>query len=380
VAPSRAGEERQDFLDGLRGVAALFVVLHHAWLQAWPIDRPPTGATAFWTGWLLWGHFAVTTFIVISGYCLVLPLVRRPERVLSVREFFRRRARRILPPYYFGLALTLLLILTCIGRKTGTHWDTALPLTTPRLLAGLLLIPDVVASINHAYWSIGVECKIYLLFPVLAGSYRRYGLAAATALFTAGAYALAWLIHGTRYAAMSPHFLAMFCWGGAAAWIANSPVPAYVRLRYSRLWNVFAAGSVIALIPLCMRWGHQPSRWFIMDVCAGSAAAALLVLAARTKDNGLRRALSWPVWTGLGGFSYSLYLIHAPLLQVVWQYWAALVFRDPLSRFLATVFGGVPLIVGASWVFYQYCERPYLHNLCNFHLEPASKPTGGKEL
>lgn len=124
----------------------------------------------------------------------------------------RRRARRILPPYYFGLTFTLLLIVTCVGEKTGTHWDTVLPLTLPRLLSGILLVPDIYATINHAYWSIGVECKIYLLFPLLVWTWRRVGVARATAIFTFAAYVLAWLAHGTARASMSPHYLAMFCW------------------------------------------------------------------------------------------------------------------------------------------------------------------------
>ena len=53
MAPRPAGDKRQPFLDGLRGIAALYVVLHHAWLQAWPIGSAPTGLTALATGWLI---------------------------------------------------------------------------------------------------------------------------------------------------------------------------------------------------------------------------------------------------------------------------------------------------------------------------------------
>jgi peptidoglycan/LPS O-acetylase OafA/YrhL len=53
-------------LDGVRGLAATFVVLHHCWLLSYPGYPSTTGP--FWTGWLLYGHFAVVVFIALSGF------------------------------------------------------------------------------------------------------------------------------------------------------------------------------------------------------------------------------------------------------------------------------------------------------------------------
>lgn len=62
------------YVDGFRALTATFIVLHHAWLQMWPIDygESPTGIVKILTGWLLYGRFGVTFFIVISGFCLML--------------------------------------------------------------------------------------------------------------------------------------------------------------------------------------------------------------------------------------------------------------------------------------------------------------------
>src|SRR3954454_5208955 len=64
-------------LDGVRGLAALFVVIHHVFLRAfpgYPVDRAP-----FWAGWFIYGRFAVVVFIVLSGFSLALsPAPRRP--------------------------------------------------------------------------------------------------------------------------------------------------------------------------------------------------------------------------------------------------------------------------------------------------------------
>jgi len=66
------------FLDGFRGFVALYVVLYHAKLQNWPefSGAPgPTGWTRALTSWLSFGELAVTCFIAISGFCLMLPVL-----------------------------------------------------------------------------------------------------------------------------------------------------------------------------------------------------------------------------------------------------------------------------------------------------------------
>ena len=77
------------YVDGFRGFAALYVVLNHAFLQTWPGNLygaafVPQGAVAFMTHWLDFGTSAVTFFIEISGFCLMLPVLA--IRVRSDRE------------------------------------------------------------------------------------------------------------------------------------------------------------------------------------------------------------------------------------------------------------------------------------------------------
>ena len=102
------------------------------------------------------------------------------------------------------------------------------------------------------------------------------------------------------------------------------------------------------------------------------------MIAARTKHNSVRSLLSLRAFTAIGVVSYSLYLIHAPLLQVVWQYGAAPAFDGTLARFLATSLAGVPLIGFVLFLMYRYGERPFLMNSRNFRAKPASIGAGGK--
>src|ERR1035438_9577060 len=77
---------RLSFLDGLRGLAALYVVLYHTHEQfkpGAPLESHFSHLAAFLTGWMEQGHLGVDVFIVLSGYCLMLPVARSADGMLK---------------------------------------------------------------------------------------------------------------------------------------------------------------------------------------------------------------------------------------------------------------------------------------------------------
>ncbi len=101
------------YLDGLRGLAALYVVLVH--IDPYIEAELPT--LWFWFAKTLrYGAFAVVIFIVLSGYGLMLSVIRSQSGYVAggLLGYIKRRSRRILPPYYAALGFCLLLDFTTL--------------------------------------------------------------------------------------------------------------------------------------------------------------------------------------------------------------------------------------------------------------------------
>jgi peptidoglycan/LPS O-acetylase OafA/YrhL len=362
---------RLDYIDGIRALAALFVVLNHAWaLTAWnPVtDQPRAGVWGF-TYPLMFGHFAVSVFIVVSGFCLMLPLAGGPGAVRQETNrrffaaFFKRRARRILAPYYFALAFSLFLGLTLLASPTGTTWDASVPVTLRGVLAHLLLLQNFATSaqINPALWSIATEWQIYFLFPLLVLGFKRSAVKSTVAASVGAIVALlatAALAPG-RVGAIAPQYIALFAFGMLGATVCFGP-----RERLRRLpWRLVSVGAWVAFAGLVVVFGCQAvlTKNIFVDLLIGLAAATTLVACAPTVNahSRLRALLSSRPLVFVGGFAYSIYLIHTPLLQVEWQY-GLRPYDLTQSWTIALLLGvGAPLLLVPCYLFHLACERPF---------------------
>src|SRR4051812_40619291 len=105
---------RLEYVDGMRALAALVVYLNHAYAQVSTGDQVALrGPWSLSRVSMVAGHLSVTVFIVVSGFCLTLPVISQGGELRGgVKGFLKRRARRILPPYYAAVALCLVLIWT----------------------------------------------------------------------------------------------------------------------------------------------------------------------------------------------------------------------------------------------------------------------------
>jgi peptidoglycan/LPS O-acetylase OafA/YrhL len=347
------------FLDGLRALAALYVVVHHIWLETRGVPYVETPLIDALTEPLVYGHYAVSLFIVISGFCLMLPVLSAGDRPPRWRTFFWRRARRILPPYMLTLVISLALIATLISQKTGALWDLSIPVTPAGLATHVLMIhdiwPETQYQINYPLWSIAVEWRIYLFFPLFLLGRKRLGLAITAILTTLVSLLLLKLPIN-----LTAHYAALFVFGMLSAELAYSDAAGLIRLR--RLVNplvvgLFAAAWVVGLSGINI-WNNLLLPVEHMDYIFGLWVACVLCALAQDRLAWLNRALSWRPLVFIGSFSYSIYLIHAPLLQVVWEYVVMPWQQARVDAFLTLWAISLPLVLISAYGLFLVAERP----------------------
>ncbi len=366
-------------IDGLRALAALMVFVNHAYAQSFnPIlDQYPTGLLSIFSYSLVTGHLAVSVFIVISGFCLSLPVLARADRSSGgLYAFIKRRARRILPPYYAALALSLLLIATLIGKPSGSLWDVPIVVDEVAIISHVLLLQDLFGTgrINYVFWSIAVEWHIYFLFPLLLLATRRFGILSTAISALLLGYALSLGFEGTRIARANPHYIGLFALGMLAAHVACSARPELAAARASRAWGAAILAGLLVTAAACIAWGHGTAsqRFAYLDLPVGVVAAATLVVTTRSQSHPLTRLLRARLLVFIGTFSYSVYLVHAPLLQLMWQYVLVPLGMTRAQIFSALMTGGVLAVLAFSYGFFRLFELPFLRRKAAGAPSPSS--------
>jgi peptidoglycan/LPS O-acetylase OafA/YrhL len=332
-------------LEGLRAVAALLVVFHHArsrWLWGW-----------------LEGWNGVTLFFVLSGF-LITTLALREEEALGAlrwRAFVVRRAFRIVPVYLAALGLY---VVAMAAAGVGAAHQGPFVHAVPWYLSPFPEVPffsqtHIVFSLA---WSLGIEEKFYLLWPLLAfvllrGRARgRLGIALVLALLLqlpiAGSASgrivapysailigcvLAFLLHDRRaFTALSRL--------GSGAWFLAAAATLVVVHGLTHVLHPTASGFRVA------------SPFYYLPY---SLTAALVVAALVMRPPGSGWLESAPM-RFVGRVSYPLYLTHPLALAFA----ASAIAPGGLAPELAYVVTGLLLAIGLAYGLHQLVERPLI--------------------
>lgn len=344
-------------LDGLRGLAALYVVLFHCWLYTFP--GYPDSSAPPWLDGLMFGRLAVVFFLVLSGFSLAISPARHGWRSGGVAQFLRRRAWRILPPYWAALVMSLIISWFVVP---ASHFG---PPTGSSILVYGLLGQDMFTAPtpNGAFWSIGVEAELYLLFPLLLFVRRRWSAAVLVACVTLPVIARGLMAAGATPVEgdnwLAPHLAPVFVAGMVGAGI----VVASDRVR--RLpWGWFA---VLAAMPVLALGVVRGSVWtvhhyFWVDLAIAPAMTMLIAAVATGRPAILVRLLTARPIRSLGNFSYSLYLIHLPIVMAVIRRVAPHFVSPGLPTFGFTLIVALPVSVLGGWLFSRIFEIPFKGN------------------
>src|SRR4030095_1399134 len=165
-------------IDALRGIAALGVVFYHAIEQGEKVVPQgflgyPVRALQFVSSF---GYIGVFLFFVISGFCIHLQWAKsranQQSPSINFGAFWRRRIRRLYPPYLIAFALFLIMMAVTTGIDV-THfivYDVVM-----HLLMLHNLDPNSCYSINGVFWTLAIEEQLYLAYFLLLFLRTRWG-------------------------------------------------------------------------------------------------------------------------------------------------------------------------------------------------------------
>jgi len=346
---------RDDFIDLLRGLAILLVLVFHALGAAFPAEHLQWGSGLFPDfnvshSYLLllpatFGWSGVAIFFAISGFCIHNSYMR--ERHLGVTRYVIKRTFRIYPPYFISLCLF------SFGLALYGHRDLL-----NNLLFHVLLIhnfsADYFYGLNLAYWSIAVEFQLYMLYIPLIFVTEKFGWKATIALAfllescirIAAAYELMRFGRISIWLAGCP-FTYIFSWSIGALIADNGIRDITIKLNKSWIFIMILTGIGSQFIKPASTFGFMTF----------SMASAMMISHVHSRSV----QTNWRIGKliSLGVASYSVYLIHQPIIQFVPKVYHYLKLDEmhPLIVFITCVCMMVP-IFWCSLIMRKVVELP----------------------
>jgi peptidoglycan/LPS O-acetylase OafA/YrhL len=333
--------DRVASLDGLRGVLAICVFLHHSILaQAYYAGRPWQPPKSNFDNLL--GRGAVAMFFMVSAYLFWGRVVRNRGK-LNWISFFYGRVLRLAPMFYTAVGFLLLIV------AVETHFTLRVSMTDLAKQIGcwsafgFLGIPDInglkdTYTILSTLWTLKYEWIFYFSLPVLALIYRLIGWD--WPIYPA-VFALAmWLGHefGEEW-----RLLAYFAMGFLAVHCVK---PA----KFRWVWGISA---IVAILILCIyfhdeRGPIQPLLMLPIFIAALQSTGPWAIMR--------RRPLRF-----LGHISYSVYLLHNPLIHILAKWGIGLARYGALNQFqfYGVVFAMGLAIIAISTITFVLIEKPF---------------------
>ena len=305
--------------DLLRVLCILMVAWYHIWQQSWlaPCLKLGSGQLDL-TSYVRTGYMFVDLMLALSGFLIYLPYANQKER--APREFYARRALRILPSYWLSLAVMLVFAVTAPDFDAPDQLAKDL-LVHLGFVHNLWGFSYTATQLNVVLWTLAVEVQFYLILPVLAPAFRKHPLLC-WLVMTGAAFSFrklwtAPMADTTMFVNRLPNMLDLYANGMLAAHLY-----ALLARRKDHRALIAAAGTALCVVGAwgvirlvrgqadlfgdyeAIRHGQLDRRW------AMGACGALFLLGGSLSFGPVRAALSNRVVRFLSGISFNFYIWH----------------------------------------------------------------------
>ena len=351
---------------GLRGIAALAVVLFH-WYQIFPSASGslgsyfPANSILNPTVYMGFGWLGVPLFFVLSGYILGDQIVRQPFSSQFLVRFWRRRVTRIYPAVWLHLICLLVAGLYVPRLIEPQMWDTLFWQFT----LWVNMPPNMQAPISNVMWTLPIELSFYLLLPFIGMLSRRIDwrlLLLSALVITIGwrAFVMAWQ-EVTHYAAvlpwldMLPGTLFTFMVGYSLNFL-----PQNLQRKWARRGLLGATAVLVALLQwqLLLNEVYWTGNWILIvwPACIAASFGAMVYFCSQPAAS--VEWLSGPIMIWLGNISFGIYLWHYPIMRSMFY-----LFKDewtsvPMSALALPI--ALVLTLPIAALSYKLVERPLM--------------------
>lgn len=362
-------------IDGLRSFALLAVVVWHETLrgvrQVAALNE--TGYAILQPyDYMPHGEIGVDLFFVISGFVIAQPFLTKPPSQWRILDFYRRRLARLYPPYVIVLVFGLLAATAGPLRDQDVHHLPQWQSFGASLVYLHGLVFDLPSRFDPPFWSLELEVQFYAIVPIMMLGYRRvkgHAARAATGLgFAAASIVLAAAVHGVlpydgrfRFGLLAHLYL--FVLGIVAADVMRWQRPS-VRPD-SRLFDLAFAVGLAALLAVGV-WqttvdAKPPGFWLPMATDLATAIAVALIVAGAMAGRAARALTSTPWLCLIGTMTYSIYLVHVPVIEAVSRVLArTLPLHSTLAIWVVWPVTMTAAVAVVSLALYVAVERPFM--------------------
>ncbi len=338
---------RLPFVDALRALAATLIAWHHIGLYG-PlayVDTPDTDLLLVWAEDFRW---AVQIFLVVGGYVAARSMVGKAWHAPQIVGFVARRYFRLGVPYLASLAIA---VVACAWARGWVPDDVVGSRPTwDQFLAHAFLLQDILGyeSLAPGVWFVGIEFQLGLIFVALLSTREVLsawlGKRVAAGLVLVAGWALAALSLFVFNLDDTWDMWGIFFWG---PFFLGAVI--YLALRSSASTPLFSLYAMMMVVALAYSW-----RWRLVIALS---TGLLLYWSGR-----LGLLDRWPASRlvgNLGRTSYSLFLIHFPVLVVISALWVRLGGASEASALAASLVAYLASLVAAE-AFYRAVEVPSL--------------------